>query len=79
MESLKRTKGTTPPLRKCSPRRKWCIAGIVAAIVIILAIVIPLAIILPKKHKHHGKASKVLFPVYIYPETNTTWDPLYNA
>ncbi|KAJ5618632.1 spherulin 4-like cell surface protein [Penicillium herquei] len=82
MESLERaTEKASPPLRRrLNLRRPWCIALLVAAaIVVILAIVIPCAIILPKKHSHSGKASKVLYPIYIYPETNSTWDPLYKA
>jgi hypothetical protein len=82
MESLEQRKeGTAPILRRnCNLRRPWCIALLVAAaIVVILAIVIPCAIILPKKHEHKGKPSAVLFPAYVYPETNSTWDPLYEA
>ncbi|KAJ5261172.1 spherulin 4-like cell surface protein [Penicillium angulare] len=63
MESLKRTTEGATP-----PLR-----------LVIIVIVVPLAVILPKKHHHKVKAAKVLFPVYIYPETNTTWDPLYEA
>ncbi|KAJ6115378.1 hypothetical protein N7486_001156 [Penicillium sp. IBT 16267x] len=81
MESLKRTEGASPPLRrKFNLRRPWCLAGLITAIiVVIIVIVVPLAVILPRKNAQTGKASKVLFPVYVYPETNTTWDPLYEA
>ncbi|KAJ5771737.1 hypothetical protein N7520_002266 [Penicillium odoratum] len=78
MESLKRTQAS--PRGKFSLRRPWCLAGLITAIiVVIIVIVVPLAVILPRNNAHKGKASKVLFPVYIYPETNTTWDPLYDA
>lgn len=82
MESLEQRKeGATPALRrKCNLRRPWVIAVLVSAIiVVILVIVIPLAIILPRKNAHNGRPSTVLFPAYIYPETNSTWDPLYEA
>lgn len=82
MESLEQRKeGATPALRrKCNLRRPWAIAVLVAAIIaVILVIVIPLAIILPRKNAHKGRPSTVLFPAYIYPETNSTWDPLYEA
>ncbi|KAJ5949880.1 hypothetical protein N7454_001464 [Penicillium verhagenii] len=81
MEALKPSEGVTPPLRrKFNLRRPWCLAGLITAIlVVIIVIVVPLAVILPKKNAHKGKASKVLYPVYVYPTTNTTWDPLYEA
>ncbi|KAL2831505.1 Spherulation-specific family 4 [Aspergillus cavernicola] len=82
MESLKHTReGGGPALgRKCQMSRRWWIAlGAVVAIVVILVIVIPLAIILPKRGGDKGNPSSVIFPLYIYPESNSTWAPLYEA
>lgn len=83
MESLKHTSegaAASPALhRKCQLRRRWWIAiGIAVAIVVILVIVLPLALILPNKGEK-GKPSSVIFPLYIYPESNSTWGPLYEA
>ena len=83
MESLKHTRegaAASPALhRKCQLRRRWWIAiGIAVAIVVILVIVLPLALILPNKGEK-GKPSSVIFPLYIYPESNSTWGPLYEA
>ncbi|BCS28305.1 spherulation-specific family 4 protein [Aspergillus puulaauensis] len=83
MESLKHTSegaAASPALhRKCQLRRRWWIAiGIAVAIVVILVIVLPLALILPNKGEK-GKPSSVIFPLYIYPESNSTWGPLYTA
>lgn len=60
---------------KLKSRRPWYIA-VAVAVMIVIAIIVPLATILPKKH-HHPKKTNVLFPLYIWPKTNTTWDPLY--
>jgi hypothetical protein len=61
---------------KVKGRRKlWICIAVAIAIVVIIVIVVPLAVLLPKKH--HGKKATVLFPLYIWPETNSTWDPLY--
>ncbi|KAL3459624.1 Spherulation-specific family 4 [Aspergillus heterothallicus] len=82
MEALQHSKeGSSPGLhRKCQLRRRWWITiGTAAAIVVILVIVIPLAIILPRRGDHGGKPSSVIFPLYIYPESNSTWGPLYEA
>ncbi|KAL4925214.1 spherulation-specific family 4 protein [Aspergillus undulatus] len=81
MESLKHAReGGSPALhRKCQLRRRWWVAiGVAAAIVVILVIVLPLALILPKRGDK-GQPSSVMFPLYIYPETNSTWGPLYEA
>ncbi|OJJ07410.1 hypothetical protein ASPVEDRAFT_56802 [Aspergillus versicolor CBS 583.65] len=83
MESLKHTSegaAASPALhRKCQLRRRWWIAiGIAVAIIVILVIVLPLALILPNKGDK-GKPSNVIFPLYIYPESNSTWGPLYEA
>ncbi|EAW24740.1 spherulation-specific family 4 protein [Aspergillus fischeri NRRL 181] len=56
-------------------RNLWIGIGIAIAIVVIIVIVVPLAVLLPKKH--HGKKATILFPLYIWPETDSTWDPLY--
>ncbi|KAL4811815.1 Spherulation-specific family 4 [Aspergillus spinulosporus] len=80
MESLKHT-GRSPVsrLRRCELRRRWWITiGVVVVIAIILAVVIPLALILPNRGDK-GEPSNVIFPLYIYPETNSTWAPLYDA
>ncbi|KAL2832338.1 Spherulation-specific family 4 [Aspergillus pseudoustus] len=82
MESLQHSKEASGPglHRKCQLRRRWWITiGIAVAIVVILVIVIPLAIILPRRGDKGGKPSSVIFPLYIYPETNSTWGPLYEA
>ncbi|KAL3476616.1 Spherulation-specific family 4-domain-containing protein [Aspergillus californicus] len=82
MESLKHTReaASSPALhRNCQLRRRWWVAIGVVAIVVILVIVIPLAIILPKRGDKGGEPSSVIFPLYIYPETNSTWGPLYEA
>ncbi|KAL2812288.1 Spherulation-specific family 4 [Aspergillus granulosus] len=82
MEALQHSKeGSRPALhRKCQLRRRWWVTiGIAVAIVVILVIVIPLAIILPKRGDNGGKPSGVMFPLYIYPESNSTWGPLYEA
>ncbi|KAL6233254.1 hypothetical protein BDW75DRAFT_194281 [Aspergillus navahoensis] len=81
MESLKRTHNDSSPAsrpRRCDLRRRWWVAIGVAVAIVILAIVIPLALILPNRGDK-GKSSSVIFPLYIYPETNSTWAPLYNA
>jgi hypothetical protein len=60
-------------------KRPWVIvtaAAIIAAIII--AIVVPLAVILPKKSKAPRHAA-VMLPLYIYPQTNATWAPLYSS
>ncbi|PVH67326.1 hypothetical protein DL98DRAFT_600663, partial [Cadophora sp. DSE1049] len=62
-----------------SRKRYWCIALLAAGILaVILAIVVPLAVILPKRGRG-GHKSTILLPLYIYPETNATWAPLFNA
>ncbi|KAL4794246.1 Spherulation-specific family 4 [Aspergillus venezuelensis] len=81
MESLKHTtEGRRPALRrKCQLRRRWWVAiGVAVGIVVILVIVLPLALILPNRGEK-GSPSRVIFPLYIYPETNSTWGPLYEA
>ncbi|CBF80398.1 hypothetical protein AN8368.2 [Aspergillus nidulans FGSC A4] len=82
MESLKHTQEGSNPvsrLRKCDLRRRWWITiGVVVAIAVILAVVIPLALILPNRGDK-GEPSSVIFPLYIYPETDSTWAPLYDA
>ncbi|KAH7068061.1 Spherulation-specific family 4-domain-containing protein [Paraphoma chrysanthemicola] len=52
--------------------------AVAAAIAIIIAIVVPLAVILPKKGKSKHNAT-VMLPLYIYPQENATWAPLYDA
>ncbi|KAJ5908941.1 hypothetical protein N7495_001623 [Penicillium taxi] len=82
MESLKQTnEGAIPKIRqKFNWRRRWCITLLIAVVVVvIIVIVVPLAVIIPRNNRNRGKASTVLFPAYIYPETNSTWDPLYQA
>ncbi|CAK41390.1 uncharacterized protein An12g10430 [Aspergillus niger] len=60
------------------PRRPWCIAiSIAIALVIIIVIVVPCAVILTRKHG--GEKTNVLFPLYIYPTNDSTWDPLYES
>ncbi|KAL5333161.1 Spherulation-specific family 4 [Aspergillus crustosus] len=82
MESLKHSREATSSAlhRKCQLRRRWWVTiGVAVAIVVILVIVIPLAIILPNRGDNGGKPSSVIFPLYIYPESNSTWGPLYEA
>ncbi|KAL4783563.1 Spherulation-specific family 4 [Aspergillus varians] len=82
MESLKHTReGSSPALsRRCQLRRRWWVAiGVAVAIVVILVIVLPLALILPNRGGDKGKPSSVIFPLYIYPESNSTWLPLYEV
>ncbi|KAF1999704.1 hypothetical protein P154DRAFT_554565 [Amniculicola lignicola CBS 123094] len=58
-------------------KRPWIIAIAAAAlIVVIVVIAVPLAILLPKSKKHH---STVLLPLYIYPKTDSSWEPLHKA
>ncbi|KAL4947063.1 Spherulation-specific family 4 [Aspergillus filifer] len=81
MESLKHTtEGRRPTLHhKCQLRRRWWVAiGVAVGIVVILVIVLPLALILPSR-EDQGSPCRVIFPLYIYPETNSTWKPLYEA
>ncbi|KAL4971572.1 Spherulation-specific family 4 [Aspergillus desertorum] len=82
MESLKHTQQGSSPvsrLRRCHLHRRWWVTiAAVVAIVVILAVVIPLALILPSRGDR-GEPSSVIFPLYIYPETNSTWAPLYDA
>ncbi|GFN11452.1 hypothetical protein AtubIFM55763_004889 [Aspergillus tubingensis] len=60
------------------PRRPWCIAiSIAIAVVIIIVIVVPCAVLLTRKHG--GEKTNVLFPLYIYPTNDSTWDPLYES
>jgi hypothetical protein len=66
-------------LPKYPRRKRWCIGlSIAALIVIIIVIVVPLAVILPRKG-NNGNKSTVILPLYIYPNTTTAWDPLYEA
>ena len=57
------------------PRYFWILIALII-LIIILAIVVPLAVILPKKKQ---SKTTVIVPLYIYPENNSTWAPLYNA
>ncbi|KAH7400446.1 spherulin 4-like cell surface protein [Cadophora sp. MPI-SDFR-AT-0126] len=63
-----------------SPRKRrwWIILLSAFVLAIIVAIIVPLAIILPRKgeERHH---STILLPLYIYPETNSSWMPLFRA
>lgn len=62
-----------------SRRRNWYIAITTAVIAaIILAIIVPLAVLVPEK-RGSGQRSSVLLPLYIYPETNSSWNPLFDA
>jgi hypothetical protein len=60
-------------------KRPWII-GITAAVIvaIVIAIVVPLAVILPKKGKGKHDAT-ILLPLYIYPQQNASWSPLYDT
>jgi hypothetical protein len=61
-------------------KRPWCLTiGLVIIVVIIIVIVVPLAVILPGRGHAKGQKSTVLFPLYIYPVANSTWNPLYKA
>ncbi|PYH91622.1 hypothetical protein BO71DRAFT_358977 [Aspergillus ellipticus CBS 707.79] len=65
-----------PSLKR--PRRPWCIAiSIALVLVVIIVIVVPCAVILTRKT--HGERTNVLFPLYIYPTNDSTWDPLYDS
>ncbi|KAL4902077.1 hypothetical protein BDW74DRAFT_158987 [Aspergillus multicolor] len=86
MESLKHARerttpaGSGPGSRRCHLRRRWWVTiGVAAALIIILAIVLPCALILPNRGGDKGVSASVIFPLYIYPETNATWGPLYDA
>jgi hypothetical protein len=57
--------------------RRRLFISIFAALLIILAVVIPLAVILPRRGGH--VTPSVLLSLYIYPSTNTSWLPLYDA
>ncbi|KAI9049444.1 hypothetical protein LZ554_006476 [Drepanopeziza brunnea f. sp. 'monogermtubi'] len=63
-----------------SPRRRnWCVAVLATFIIaVIIAIAVPLAILIPNRG-NGGQRSNVLLPLYIYPETNNTWSPLFDA
>lgn len=81
MELPKNMDQDSPPQRKCHlPRRWWVAIGVLLA-VIIVAIVTPLATLLPSDTNEAaapaGQPASVLFPLYIYPETNSSWAPLY--
>ncbi|KAL4804606.1 Spherulation-specific family 4-domain-containing protein [Aspergillus unguis] len=68
--------------RKCHIRRRWWVAiGVVLAVIAIATIAVPLAVILPNRTETAaaGQPASVLFPLYIYPEDNSTWGPLYEA
>jgi hypothetical protein len=66
-------------LPKSPHRKRWCIGlSIFAILVIIIVIVVPLAVILPRKG-HNGSKSTVILPLYIYPNTTTAWNPLYEV
>jgi hypothetical protein len=67
-----------PRTQKPLWKRPWFIAVAVAVLLaIIIAIAVPLAVVLPKKGKKNHDAT-VMLPLYIYPENNSTWAPLYN-
>lgn len=60
-------------------KRPWVIpVSILVLIAIIIAIVVPLAVILPRRKKHIYHSS-VMLPLYIYPQDNGTWAPLYDS
>lgn len=64
---------------KSSTKRHWCIGLLTVVIIaVVIAIVAPLAVILPQKGRDASESS-ILLPLYIYPETNTTWTPLFSA
>lgn len=67
--------------RKGSPaRRPWCLTiTLFIIVVIIVVIVVPCAVLIPKHHHTKGEKSTILFPLYIYPTDNSTWDPLFAA
>jgi len=64
--------------RSRSIRKRWTYAAIVlAAVAIIVVIVVPCAILIPRSHR--APAATILLPLYIYPDANSTWGPLYDA
>jgi hypothetical protein len=75
VEAPQKTSTTQKPIY----RRPWFIGVAIAIVVaIVIAIAVPLAVVLPKKGKGKHDAS-IMLPLYIYPENNATWAPLYNA
>ena len=60
-----------------SRKRVWCISITAVVVLILIAVVTPTAVVLRKRH--HQDEAKVLLPLYIYPESNDTWAPLYDV
>jgi hypothetical protein len=60
--------------------KRPCVIGIVSAIIVVLiiAVVVSLAVVLPKQGKA-GRHASVILPLYIYPETNASWAPLFSS
>jgi hypothetical protein len=56
--------------------RKCRLITAAVVLVVILAVVIPLAVLLPKKHMFN---TSVLLSLYIYPQNDSSWAPLYQA
>lgn len=62
-------------------RRKrwfWGFIGAVVAVVIIV-IVVPIAVILSRKKHTTEYGAMLIVPLYIYPTSASSWQPLYNA
>ncbi|KAH6612975.1 spherulin 4-like cell surface protein [Boeremia exigua] len=75
VETAQETISTRPFYKR--PRVISIISAVVIALII--AIVVPLAVILPKNSKAEERHTSIMLPLYIYPETNATWAPLYSA
>jgi hypothetical protein len=61
-----------------STRKRWTYAAIaIAAIIIVVVVIVPCAILTPRSRK--TVVATILLPLYIYPETDSSWEPLYDA
>jgi hypothetical protein len=61
-----------------STRQRWTYAAFaIAAIIVIVVVVVPCAVLIPRSRK--PAAATIMLPLYIYPESNSTWELLYDA
>ncbi|KAG8407891.1 hypothetical protein J3458_020201 [Metarhizium acridum] len=61
-------------------RTKWFWPAVVAiAVAVIIVIVVPLAVLLPRRNRNHHPAANVILPLYIYPQADSSWGPVYDA
>ncbi|KAF7533151.1 hypothetical protein G7054_g7336 [Neopestalotiopsis clavispora] len=67
-------------LPKAWRRKRW-FWGLIGAVllVVIIVIVVPIAVIFSRKNHKTTYGAMLIVPLYIYPTTASTWQPLYDA